>query len=140
MLHVPRGDPKDCALVLLNDEVCSICLDPLEARGPSRPLVTTLTCGHGYHTACLSGWERKLRGMRRAARCAICQREYGPPPTPPSRPSSPAIDVDRSDVRIDMGSAAAAVTTRTGAAALGCLVATFLSLLVLWVVLATVAL
>ena len=72
-------------------------MDPLEPRVGDRPHVTTLVCEHSYHTACLAHWERKLRGQRRSARCAICQQEYGPPPTPPSTPN--AAD---GSVRIEM--------------------------------------
>lgn len=95
MLHVPGGHPEnDAALLLTTEDVCSICLDALQPGAADGPRVTALPCGHAYHAACLAGWERKQRGLQRAARCAICQREYGPPPAPPS----PA----RAEVRIDV--------------------------------------
>lgn len=95
MLHVPRRDSEDHAAVLLTNDDCCICLEPLR---PGSETVTTLQCGHAYHSDCVSGWEQKLQGTHHRARCAICQLEYGPPPPPP--PPTPPPPPLNNEVRI----------------------------------------
>eukprot|EP00873_Tetraselmis_striata_P033667 jgi/Tetstr1/453931/TSEL_040850.t1 len=64
-----------------DDEVCSICIDPLHGGTDATDGrdVTRLGCDHRFHTVCIATWERKLRSQCRPSKCPMCQNVYVPP-------------------------------------------------------------
>jgi len=65
--HTKQNRKKTCRPILLGedllrDEICAICLDPVQVNS----VIRVLKCGHAFHSSCIIHW------LTSANRCPLC--------------------------------------------------------------------